>query len=231
MPNHFLNLAADGMSPRKSKGAELRYKQSRRHPRATLDVRVKWEKGGEEGSGQTANVSQGGLLVKTGRPFDPDTEVVVQFTLPDGSRIEALGTVRHKQAVGQMGVMFVELGQDAQRAIARHVSAVRPYVRRSPRIPRRLAIVLRWRDLQGADHEEPASTLLVSRHGGLAACATRFKPGQDAFLWWPEKECGSQIRMVFRQLGRLGDLAEVGFEFKDEDNFWQMEFPAETSFW
>jgi hypothetical protein len=210
---------------------ELHHKQPRRHPRATLDVQVKWEKGGEEGSGQTANVSQGGLLVETSHPFDPDTEVVVRFTLPDGARIEALGTVRHRKAGGQTGLMFVELGQDAQRAIARHVSGVRPYVRRSPRIPRRVAIVLKWRDLQGDDHEESASTLMVSRHGGLAACATRFKPGQDGFLWWPEKNRGSQIRMVFRQLGRLGDLAEIGFEFKDSDNFWQIEFPAETSFW
>ena len=219
------------MTPGSPKANELTIKRPRRHLRATLDVEVKFEKGAERGRGRTANISQGGLLVETRRAFEPGTEVVLRFTLPDGSLVETLGTVRHREPESHMGLIFVQLGPEAQNAIAEYVSRVRPYVRRSPRIPRRVAIVLRWRDLQGDDHEESASTLMVSRHGGLAACATRFKPGQDVFLWWPEKNCGSQIRIVFRQLGRLGDLAEVGFEFKDSDNFWQIEFPAETSFW
>ncbi len=108
---------------------------------------------------------------------------------------------------------------------------VKPYRRRSGRIARRLTVVLRWKDLDGNPHEDLAETVLLSRYGGLLVCSTRFKSGEEAYLWWPEKQRGSQVRVVYRRLGGSEDLVEVGFEFLDIENFWGIDFPPEKPPW
>jgi len=197
---------------------------AREHQRAPLGVKVEIEQGGRTYRGRTANIGEGGILILTPFTFAPYTELTIRLTLPNGHSIEALGIVRHRKAGVHMGLMFVELDDAARLGIAEHVCKTHPDHRRGARFARRFDVVLRWHDLEGAEHEEPAYTLLVSRHGGLAACAHRFKVGDDGFLWWPEQNRGAPIRIVFRQLGRLGELAEVGFEFKGLEEFWPVKF-------
>ncbi|MFQ5817497.1 MAG: hypothetical protein ACE5H2_06015 [Terriglobia bacterium] len=108
---------------------------------------------------------------------------------------------------------------------------VKPYRRRYGRIARRLNVILRWRDLAGNSHEEAAETVVLSRHGGLLLCRTRFKPGEEAFLWWPERQRGAQMRIVYRRIGGTEGLVEAGFEFVDIENFWGIEFPPATAPW
>jgi hypothetical protein len=43
------------------------------------------------------------------------------------------------------------------------------------------------------------------------------------------KNRGAAATVVFRQLGGTGGLIEVGFEFSDPANFWDIEFPANTA--
>ncbi len=200
---------------------------ARKHRRAPINVKAEIQQGGRTYRGRTANISEGGILIVTPFTFAPYTELTIHLTLPSGVSIEALGVVRHRKAGAHMGLLFLQLNEAARIAIAEYVSSAKPDHRRSVRLAHRFDIVLRWRDLDGVDHEEPAYTLLVSKYGGMAACAHRFKAGEDAFLWWPEQSRGAPIRIVFRQLGNLGDLAEIGFEFKDPRDFWPLRFPAD----
>ncbi len=75
---------------------------------------------------------------------------------------------------------------------------------------------------EGADHR-PEMDIDVE----CPSCSHRFKAGEEAFLWWPEQNRGAPIRIVFRQLGGLADLAEVGFEFKGREDFWPVTFPPD----
>lgn len=108
---------------------------------------------------------------------------------------------------------------------------VRPYRRRSARLPRRYTIVLRWDDREGQSHEELAETELVSRHGGMLLSPTPLKPGDEILVSWPEKRREARARIIYREMGRVENLAELGFEFADSENFWEMEFPTDTSTW
>lgn len=219
-----------GRKPESGDSPSTPWPTSRKYHRVLLNVEVESRTIGVAARGRTHDVSEGGLLIESPVTFGVDTEVVVRFRLPGGAWIEALGRVRHQRASRQAGLMFVELNPTARAAIADYVLRVRPYTRRSARIPRHFEVLLRWQDLEGQAYEEPAHTLLVSKRGGLAACSHRFKAGEDATLWWPEKERGVDIRIVFRQLGRLGELAEIGFEFKDTDDFWPIQFPPDVLF-
>ncbi|MCI0402988.1 MAG: PilZ domain-containing protein [Acidobacteria bacterium] len=201
---------------------------ARKHRRAPLNVHVEIEQGGRKYRGRTANVGEGGLFIHTPFTFAPYTELTIHFALHGGNSVDALAVVRHRKAGAHMGLMFVELSEGARHAIAEHVSKTQPHHRRGSRFARRFDVVLRWHDLGGTEHEESAYTLLVSRYGGSAACAHRFKAGEDAFLWWPEQNRGAPIRIVFRQLGTQGELVEVGFEFKDPAEFWPVEFPPDA---
>lgn len=107
------------------------------------------------------------------------------------------------------------------------MTEVKPYLRRSARLPLRFPVTLRWEDLEGSEREEIADTLLVSRHGGLLVSSTSFKPGDNAFLWWLERRKGAAIRFVTREQSGTHTLIELGFEFADAENFWEIEFPPD----
>ena len=105
---------------------------------------------------------------------------------------------------------------------------VRPYRRRSARLARHFNLALQWQDYAGETHTEPAETVFISRHGGLLHTTARtIKPGENAFLWWPEQKRGVPVRIVFRQLGHVPDLAELAFEFDSPEDFWGMNFPPD----
>ncbi len=108
---------------------------------------------------------------------------------------------------------------------------VKPYRRRGARIALRLTVVFRWEDPGGGFHEELAETVLLSRHGGLGLCRARLKAGEEAFVWWPERQREARVRIVFRRIGAIADLTEVAFEFEGPDDFWQISFPSESAPW
>ena len=111
------------------------------------------------------------------------------------------------------------------------VPEVKPYRRRSRRLPRRFPVVLRWHDLDGNPREELAETVQISRYGGLLESPTAFKPGEDVLLFWPEREKETRIRIVYRELGHSGEVVALAFEFLDGENFWEIDFPPEMAPW
>jgi glutaredoxin len=201
----------------------------RKHPRVWLDTQVESLASGVTSIGRAENLSVGGLLVYTRQTFDPRTDVVVRFSLPRGHAVEGRGVVAHANRGVRMGIRFTELKEEDRVAIEEFVQAIQPYTRRGPRLARRLSVVLRWRDLEGNEHDEPAETMILTRYGGSLLSPTIFKPGQDIFLWWPERMRGARARIIFRQLGGAGNLAELGFEFVDAENFWGIDFAADTT--
>ena len=112
---------------------------------------------------------------------------MVRFSLPGGRSIECRRMIVHLQPGVRMGIRFLGLDYDGQKAIADYVEEVKAYTRRSTRLARRLSVVLRWHDLEGNCQEHSAETAALSRHGGLLVCRIRFKPGQEVYLWWPEQ--------------------------------------------
>lgn len=131
----------------------------------------------------------------------------------------------------RMGIRFLRLSEDDQKAISEYAEQIKPYKRRSVRLPRRLLVALRWQDYDGNWHEETAETLLLSKYGALVLTPARMKPGQSVFVCWPDAKREAEARIVFRILKGAPNLSEVGFEFLATEDFWAIEFPPETPLW
>ena len=108
---------------------------------------------------------------------------------------------------------------------------VKPSRRRTARLARCMAVVLRWHDAKGNPFEEPAETTLLSRYGGLLVCKTPIYLAGDFSLSWLERQKNAAVRIVFRELSGPEHLVKVGFEFLHEPDFWEMEFPPDHMPW
>lgn len=202
--------------------ANPEHRNCRKHPRIPLltpvDVR-----GPKRFLANTGNVSLGGILAETPETFAPDTTIWVRFNLPTGQTVSTEAVVVHAAPGKAMGLRFVSLPAGAMEAITQFASRVINHTRRGLRVPRRTHIMLR-RSFEDSAQSEMAETILVSRYGGLAICRADFAVDDRLYLWWPEREKGIEVRVVFRhELGSAG-LAELAFEFVDAENFWEMEF-------
>jgi PilZ domain len=207
------------------------WKSVRKHTRSPLAAHVEEVVGGRTTQGRTGDVSVGGILVLSKATIAPRSEVRVRFDLPGGRHVEVDGEVVHSTPGVRTGIKFLHLGEDDRQAIAEYVERIKPYKRRSARLPRRLLVSLRWQDLQGDWHEEPAETVLISRHGGMILTPARVKPGETTVVVWPETRQEAEACIVFRKLGGVRNLCELGFEFIGTDNFWGIEFPPDKPLW
>ena len=203
----------------------------RKHPRFPLVARVENLAGGISMTGRTGDISLGGILVLSRDTLEPKTGVRVRFELPSGRQVDIEGEVVHSTPGVRMGIKFLALNRDDQEAIAEYAEQVKPYKRRSARLPRHYAVSLRWQDLDANWHEEPAETVLIAKHGGMIKTLARLKPGADTIVSWPEAGREAEARIVFRQLRGPDSLSELGFEFLTSENFWGIEFPTDTPLW
>lgn len=203
----------------------------RKHPRVPLVARLEKLAGGKTTAGRTGDISLGGILVLSGDTLEPLSEVRVRFDLPSGHHVDVQGEVVYSTPGVRMGIRFLHLSEDDQKAISEYAEQIKPYKRRTARLARRLLVALRWQDYDGNWHEEPAETVLLSKYGCMVLTPVRMKIGESAFVRWPEAGREAEARIVFRKLGGAGSPSEMGFEFLDTDNFWGIEFPPETPLW
>jgi hypothetical protein len=201
----------------------------REHPRVSLPADVEISAGEIRRVARIANVSLGGILVLCRDTFPNDTEVVVSLTLPDGHLLTCNGTVTHTRPHLRMAIRFHQLTIEDANALGRFVEQAKKYVRRSGRITRRFALRLQWTDLDAQSQRAAAETITLSRHGGLLICGARMKLGQEFYLELLEGSRGAHARVVSRVLGVTGNLVELGFEFLDVQNFWELDFPEDLS--
>lgn len=203
----------------------------RRHLRVKLVTQVESQLAGHVSLGRMENISIGGALVLSPETFPVGSQVVVRFNLPGAHSIEVPCRVAREVPGAQMGLQFEALKPDDRKLITQFVDEVKPYRRRSARLPRRVLVEIRWRDLEGGDHQEPAETRLLSLHGGMVLIFTGLKPGTDIVVSRPEKQRETRARVVFRALGGPGGRAEVAFEFLEPGNFWEVHFPDDEARW
>ena len=89
--------------------------------------------------------------------------------------------------------------------------------------------VMMQKSAQKGDVEgEMAQTILISRHGGLLVTRARFKTEDAIYLWSPAHKKGAFATIVFRNIRGIDGLAEMGFRFNSDEDFWGEDFPAET---
>lgn len=112
--------------------------ERRQHPRADARIPVRIstiEPERDPGSGRSyfrasqetsANLSRGGAFVKTADPLEPGLRLLVEFALPDGSPMEAIGRVAwSKRSVGRndepeefgVGVEFIAGASDQLKSL------------------------------------------------------------------------------------------------------------------
>jgi hypothetical protein len=207
------------------------WKTVRKYPRSRLTAQVEEVVGGRTTQGRTGDVSVGGILVLSKATIALRSGVRVRFDLPSGRHVEVDGEVVHSTPGVRMGIKFLHLGADDREAIAEYVERIKPYKRRSARLPRHLLVSLRWQDLEGDWHEEPAETVLISKHGGMILTPARMKPGETTIVCWPEAGREAEASIVFRKLAGMRNLCELGFEFIGAENFWGIEFPPDKPLW
>jgi len=201
---------------------------ARRFPRVPIATPVEIHARRTQGTPIIANlenVSVGGLSATCRESFDPATEVAMLFSLPDGQAIRAFGRVAFAVPGRRYGIEFTDLDGDSRLELERFTQKMLGYNRRSGRVPYRVRLTVRPSDNPIA--EEPAMTVLASRNGGLLVCRSSFRQGQEIYLRWPERESGAQARVVFQHTWEADQMVELGFEFVDHENFWDMDFPEE----
>ncbi len=203
------------------------WKAPRKFPRVALLTEVECQASGVIVHGWSENVSMGGVLVLSSQTFEPDARVIVRLKFPSGCVLECPGRVARAMRAKHMGIHFLELTEEDRKALAAYIHKAK-HPRRSARLARQVAVVIRWTDPGGHAREEPAQTINLSRYGCLLTCRTRFKVGEDLYVWWPEGQRGVHARVVFRCLG-LGEAAEVAVEFLDDGDFWGINFPLDMS--
>ncbi len=86
---------------------------------------------------------------------------------------------------------------------------------------RKIHVTLRRMERDAA--EELAQTVVLNHSGGRLLCRAPFRIGEQLRLYWPEKNREAAIRITSRQICGPGDLAELGFAFLEQQNFWASE--------
>jgi uncharacterized protein (TIGR02266 family) len=99
----------------------------RRHPRADMPIVVEYRVASYEQflSEYAANLSVGGIFIRTDEPCVLGATIFFQFKLDAGSTlIEGMGKVVHVSEDGEagMGVEFLELADDSREIIAEIVA-------------------------------------------------------------------------------------------------------------
>jgi PilZ domain len=201
---------------------------ARKFPRVPFNTSVEIHSRRTQGTPIVANVenlSLGGMLASCRQVFDQSTELALLFSLPNGHAVRAFGRVAYVVPGKKYGIQFTDLDDTSRVQLELFTQQMLGYNRRSGRIPYRVHVRLRPSEEVGS--EEPAMTVLASRNGGLLVCRRRYQKGQEFCLLWPERETSAKARVVFEQVWEEDQLVEVGFEFLDAENFWDLDFPTE----
>ncbi len=98
-------------------------------------------------------------------------------------------------------------------------------IRRSDRIARELPIILRWQPAGRDVEDDPARTVLLSKHGCSLRCRVPLKVGGQVYVLDPARGKSARARVVYREFSAPGQESQVAVEFLGADSFWA-EFPS-----
>jgi hypothetical protein len=117
-------------------GAVTNHPERRKATRCPVDFFVQEVKGDRTWLHPALNVSVNGLYVLVSddeRAIDSQQQMFLEFTLPSGALIEAIGHVAYvDDRLGQrgLGIALTELAPEAQLALSRYVDAIEAAQRR-----------------------------------------------------------------------------------------------------
>lgn len=200
----------------------------RRYPRFPLQTKVELRVEKQILMATTDNVSAGGLLVECDPVLPRGTEIQLRFSLPNGFYVETTARVAHTKNGYGMGLEMLELTQEAREEISELARRIIGYTRRGARLPRQFNVMIQKSAQRGDLEGEMAQTILISLHGGLLVTRARFKADEAIYLWSPAHKKGAFATIVSRNIRGIDGLAEMGFRFNEDENFWGEHFPAET---
>ncbi len=199
----------------------LPFVPARAYPRLKYTAPVVIDFAGRSFIGTTEEIAIGGLGARCDAPPPAEADLSLLFNLPTGPAVRTSASVRYVLP-GRFGAQFKDLPPEARTALQDYTRKVLGYARRGGRVAKRLLVTLRSVRL-GVTSEELAETLILSRNGGRLVCRARFKIAEELRLYWPERRREAQIRVVFRQLCGSEEMADIGFEFLQEHDFWGPE--------
>lgn len=193
----------------------------RRHPRVRVNLPVEMRSGLMLALGTTADLSEGGMLLASPVRLDREPDLWLRFNLPNGYSVRTRGRIVHIQPDGRLGVSFEQLSPNDRFALAEALQRLLGYTRRGERRPKRVHVTVRPVGSLESE-QEIAETVLISQHGGLLLSRAHLRLLDRVTLAWPERRRSATARIVFRRPAGPGGLAEFGFTFEDDDNFWEL---------
>ncbi len=96
------------------------------------------------------------------------------------------------------------------------------HLRQSPRLAASVLVQLRCEEPGGA-WEEQTQAKLLSRHGALLECQHPVRTGEILLVVRMDTGRQAQARVAWRRR-TIGGPQEIGIEFLDRDNFWELDW-------
>jgi len=99
--------------------------------------------------------------------------------------------------------------------------------RRSTRILVRIPLIINA--VRGSEDSpwERVETVTLSKHGGMVRARASYSVGDQLEIHIREKGRSAKARVVWATSRITDNDIELGFEILDDQEFWEMEFPAD----
>jgi hypothetical protein len=196
--------------------------------RASTRVRfattVRIESGGRSCEGNSVNVSLGGMMVACkNHGFHPLEHVLLTFEIEKGFFAELPAQIIHARSGEYFGVRWLDLPTEYAQILTRRTTMPAIEHRRSDRLAQRFFLELKWND-GSRERNEPAETVLISKHGCLLLARSDFSVGQHVQLEWREKRLSATARVAYSEPTLDGDLNKIALEFETANELWGQDF-------
>jgi hypothetical protein len=206
-------------------------RSARMHRRVPVQLSWQDEEGrAQQEAGETQLLSKHGALLLTFSELQPGQ--LMRLVAPEGrNAVARVVWVKPAQMVGRMEVGIEILGSEDFWGIEfvahRAAYAGKRDRRRSPRLPQKIPVVLSWTDEHGRHREEGAETVLLSQHGTLLKTPVDLPVEHRLRLRVPETKSEAEAEVIWVQKGEAPGGVELGIEFVEAENFWEIDFPAD----
>ena len=162
-----------------------------------------------------------GRLLEESRYRDTTTELVRRF-LSD--------CTRHAADLAQTARDLDNLERARLLDILLRAGELSRHLRRSPRKVASFPVVLSS-DKLGQSWDEATQTRVISRFGAAVECGHEVEVGDALLLERTDRHAQVRARVAWRQ-PKPGDRFEIGLEFLQSENFWDIDWnSADTSAW
>jgi len=164
------------------------------------------------------NLDEYGRLLEDSRYRDTTTELVRRF-LSD--------CTRHAADLAQTARDLDNLERARILDILLRAGELSRHLRRSVRKVATIPIILSS-DKLGQSWEEHSVTRVISRHGAAAECSHELEIGDAILLQRMDRPTRVSARVAWRQ-PKAPDRLEIGLEFLQTDNFWDLDWSSEDA--